>query len=298
MTFSIEDFKSNATQYGFVRPSFFLATIPTAPSWYGKSTRFLTYLCSGAALPGTQIITSDERTAGYGKTRKVPYDAAHTDVSLTFYADGAGKTLDFFEGWLRNIVAYGADDINIKGAMRGEVHYPDHYETQIEIYQYNENPGTGNIELFKYTLNRAFPISIGEQSLSWDQGDQISTIQVTFAFKDYWIEKNVAGKFGSKAAMTRDGRYLTDQQQGGFVSEYNERKNRADNAEGITTGTLGLDKFTAALGMISKYSSLINDKLNVVNNIGASVNSSLGSYGSLLKKKVPSIPSLPNISFP
>jgi hypothetical protein len=298
MAFSIDEFKSNATQYGFTRPSFFLLAIPAAPAWYGKSTRYLTFLCSGAALPGSQIITSDERVSGYGKTRKVPYDVGHTDVNLTFYADGNGNALAFFEGWLRNIVAYGADDINIKGALRGEVHYPNHYETQIEIYQYNENPGTGNIEILKYTLNRAFPVSIGEQALSWDQGDAISTLSVTVAFKDYWVEKNEAGKFGARLAMARSNSYLADLQRGGYESEYQERKNRGDNAEGITTGVLGLDKLTAALGVISKYSSMINDKLNVVNNISAEVNSALGSYGSLLKTKVPSIPSIPNIRFP
>jgi hypothetical protein len=121
---------------------------------------------------------------------------------------------------------------------------------------------------------------------------------VSLTFKDYWIEKNEAGKYGSSQAMTRSTSYLGQLQRGGFESEYQERKNRGDNAEGITTGILGLDKLTAALGVISKYSSLINDKLNVVNNISADVNSAINSYGSLLKKKVPNIPSIPNIQFP
>lgn len=298
MSFSIEQFKAEATKHGFIRPSFFLVAIPSPPSWYGKSTRFLTYLCSGAALPGTQIITSDERVVGYGKTRKVPYDAAHTDVNLTFYSDGNGETLSFFENWVRNIVAFGSDDANIKGALRGEVHYPDHYETNIEIFQYNENAGTGNIEIIKYTLSRAYPVSLGEQQLSWEQGDAISSINIGLAFKDYWIEKNVAGKFGSAVPMVRDPSYIGTQEQGGFAANWQERKNRGDNAEGILGGFLGLEALTAPLGIISKYSSLINDKLNVVNNIGANINSALGTYGGLLGTQAPSIPSIPNIQFP
>jgi hypothetical protein len=298
MAFSIEEFKANATKHGFVRPSFFLVTFPAPPAWYGKGTRFLTYLCSGASLPGTQIITSDERVTGYGKTRKIPYDAAHTDLTLTFYADGNGETLSFFESWLRNIVAYGADDANIKGALRGEVHYPDHYETQMEIYQYNENPGNGRVEILKYTINKAFPLNLGDQELSWDQGDQISTLNVTIAFKDYWIEKNVAGKIGENVPMRRDTTYLPGAERDGYEAEWQERRNRGDNAEGITAGMLGLDALTAPLAIISKYSSLINDKLNVVNNIGANINSALGSYAGLLKKKPPSIPSIPNIQVP
>lgn len=298
MAFSISQFKSEAMKYGFIRPSYFLVGFPAPPAWYGKNTRFLTYLCSGAALPGTQILTSDERTMGYGKARKVPYDAAHTDVNLTFYSDGNGEVLSFFENWMRNIVVYGRDDANIKGAMRGEVHYPEHYETNIEIYQYNENAGTGNIEIFKYTLNRAFPISVGEQALNWESGDQISTVNVGLAFKDYWIEKNVAGKFGSDVAMIRDPSYNSRNEKEGFGGQWEERRNRGDNSEGIIAGYLGLQALTAPLGIISKYSSLINDKLNVVNNIGANVNSALGSYAGLLGKKPPSIPSIPNIQFP
>ena len=301
MSFSITDFRSNAMQYGFTRPSFFLATIPSPPAWYaggGNNTRFLTYLCSTATLPGSQIITSDERIGGYGKSRKVPYDVGHTEVNMTFYADGNGEALAFFEGWLRNIVAYGADDINIKGAYRGEVHYPDHYEAQLEIFQYNENPSTNNIEILKYTLNQAYPVSIGEQQLSWESGDAISQINVSFAMKDYWITKNIAGKKGSGAAMQRDPNYNQRFEQDGFMAEYESRKNRGDKAEGITTGTLGIDKLSAGLELISKYSSMINDKLNVVNNIGADLNSVVGSYASLLKKKGPTLPSIPNIQFP
>lgn len=297
MTFSIEEFKANAVKYGFARPNFFLLAIPSAPAWYGGSTRFLTYLCSGAALPGTQVITAEEKIGGYGKTKKIPYDAAHTDLNLTFYSDGNGEVLSFFENWARNIVVYGKDDGNIKGSLRGEVHYPDHYQTRMEIYQYNENPGSGNIEIFKYVLNNAYPISIGEQALSWDQGDEISTINVGITFKDYWIEKNVAGKYGDLESMRRDTAYMFNQERGGYAAEWLDRANRGENALAITAGTF-LSSLTAPLGMISKYSSLVNDKLNVVNNIGANVNSALGSYTGLLKQKPPSIPSFPNVRFP
>lgn len=303
MTFNIEEFKTQATAYGFIRPSFFLVAIPAPPKWYsaGTGTKFLTYLCSGTDLPGSQIITSDERAIGYGKTRKIPYDVGHTDINLTFYSDGSGETLSFFESWLRNIVAYGQDNINVKGALRGEVHYPDHYESMIEIYQYNENPGKANVEIVRYTLNQAYPIAVSQQALSWEAGDQISTISVSFAFKDYWITRNKANRMSqatATGALQRNASYNDELQRQGFEAQHQERKFRGEGAETLSLGIIGLDSLSAALGKISKYSNMINDNLNVVNGIASEYGSVINNVANMFGKRPRSIPRIPNFRFP
>lgn len=294
--FNIEEFKSNALRYGLVRPNNFMAVIPAAPPCLGtSSTKFLVYLCQAASLPGSQILTTEYKRKGYAKSVKAPYDTAHGDITLTFFSDGNGSVTAFFEEWLRNIVSYGGEDVNMKGALQGELHYPEWYETNMELYVYNDAPGKGEVPIIIYKLQRAFPISIGEQAVSWDSGDQIQTIQVTFTFSDYTIQKNIAPPAGSNAGMLPNPRYFEQIQQGG---SFGSRSSRLGQAESIIAGFLGFEKLSAVLGTISQVSSTIRDSLNVVNGVTANINSAINTVGGLTGRSLPNIPSIPGIRFP
>lgn len=303
-SFNLEEFKSKAMGTGFIRPACFLAAI-RSPRWYGKDTTFLTYLCSAAALPGSQIITSQERINGMGKVQEIPYDVAHTQVNLQFYSDGAGKVNSFFEEWMRNIVSYGVTgNKNVKGAIRGEVQYPDHYESTIEIFQYNEQT-VGSPEVLRYTLDAAFPVSVGEQALDWSNETAISMVNVGFAYRDYSIQRNSVraySGFGSLggSSVTEDKGYEQRLLEEGFAAEFAERTSRMGQAESLTAGILsiGLDQFSAALGAISNISTGINDALNAVNNIGSSLNSAISTVSPASSNMIPTIPSISPIRFP
>ena len=301
MSFNIEEFKSNGAKYGFLRSSYFLAAIARPPKFYnGKNTRFLTYLCSAVELPGMQIITSEERVRGQGPARKIPYDITKTDVSLTFYADGNGESLAFFDEWIRSIVSFGNPVDPYKGAMYGEVQYPDVYETNLELYVYNPASST---EILKYTLERAYPTGMTGIQMNWSDADQIATITVPFTFQTYRLEKNIASREGNIGnAVERNSGYWDLIRSDGFIAENSYALKRRDSAESITSGVIGIPGFNTALNTISSISNSISDKLAVVNNISADINSQIASYASFfpssIQKKFPSIPTVSPIVFP
>jgi hypothetical protein len=304
--FDLEEFKAKAMGTGFIRPACFLVAI-RSPRWFGKETSFLTYLCSAAALPGSIILTSAERVVGYGKPQEIPFDTNHTQINLQFYSDGAGRVNSFFEEWMRNIVAFGVQGTkNIKGAIKGEVQYPDHYETTLEIFQFNEVTD-GSPEVLRYTLDGAFPISVAEQQLDWSNESGISMVNVTFAYTDYQIVRNSVKSYSGwtslpGSSVLEDLGYLQRAMEEGFASEFAERSSRLGQAESLTAGILsiGLDKFSAALGAISSVAGSINDAISTVNNLGSSLNSAISTVSPSLgsSSSIPSVPSIPPVYFP
>jgi hypothetical protein len=310
MAFDISRFNSEATGYGFLRPSHFLAAIPQPPKWYTGNTRFLSYLCSGLNLPGTVILTSEERNIGYGPSRKIPYDMAHNDVTLTFYADGNAETLAFFDQWMRNTVAFGNPDGNnpISGASFGEVQYPANYETQMQFYVYNENPGDGDadnlIEIVKYTLDRAYPVSMSDIQMDWANGEAIQTFQVTFTFRTFWIEKNNARKYGTGVgpAITRAQDYLNNARGGNLFNSENEFARYAmEYSQSTNPGFIGLPFVDQIVGIVSGAYSSVTDKLTVLNGYASKINGQLNSIGALAslgKSTQISVPQVPTVRFP
>lgn len=287
MPFDISKFNAEGTGYGFVRPAHFLAAIPQPPKWYRGNTRFLSYLCSSSNLPGAQITTSEERGIGYGPTRKVPYDVVHSDVTMTFYLDGNAESLSFFDQWLRNVVAFGNPDKSdpINGASWGEVQYPAHYETQIQLYVYNENPGLGEdeMEILKYTLDKAYPVNITDVTLDWANGESIQVFQVTFAFKTFWMEKNKATRYGTGGPpMQKDPDYLARAHGKGTFDAQNEFARYAhDYAQSKNPGFIGLPGLSQIVGFVSGVYASVQDKITAINGYASQINGQLQSIGAL-----------------
>jgi len=311
MAFDVQRFQAEALGSGLTSPSHFLVAIPVAPKFYRGDTRFLSYLCSAANLPGTQIITSEERVLGYGPARKVPYDTAHTDITLTFYLDGDGAVVAFLDQWIRNVVAFGNPSKNdpINGASYGEVQYPDHYETQLQIYHYNDTPGPNPnqvVEILKYTMDKAFPVSMGDIQLDWANGEQIATVQVVFSFKTFWLEKNKAARYGSgQQYVVRDPGYLDRMRgEGGAFDAQNEfARYASEYAQSKTPGFIGIPGIDMLVGQVASVYNTVRDKLNIVNGYASKINGQIQSVGALAslgrsKSNPVTVPQVPTIRFP
>jgi hypothetical protein len=103
------------------------------------------------------------------------------DISLSFIGDGKGDVYKFFYRWMQGIVR---SDYNVSGVRNGynglapyEVEFKRNYETTINIKTYNEQ---GDV-VFDYKLLNAFPKSLPDISLSWDDGGMMK-FSVTFCY--------------------------------------------------------------------------------------------------------------------
>lgn len=257
--FNIENLLANSP-YGFAKPSLFAAMFQTPPAFWQGDLRFLSYLCSMTATPSVQILTQDAKTTGYGVTQKIPYDVLHGDLTLSFFCDAEGDVVAFFDQWLRNVVSFGPIGTPVSGANQGDVQYPSNYQTTLQLLQYVESED--EIELLNYTMDNAYPTSVSEIGLDWSNGNSIEVIQVTFAYRNFWLQQNSVN-------------------QGGIVEDSNFYQNMAGSigvriplgdGMSITSGIMGLPGLGNVLGAISQGEMAVQDAINTVFSVGQNIN--------------------------
>lgn len=192
MAFNIETFRAK-TNKGFLRSSNFLVYI-MPPKWALNTddgfTRDLAYLTFAATLPGVQILTNDSKIYGAGPTVKVPYDIGVTDMTMQFYVDAEGSSINYFHEWLRNIVNLSHDQSEVRsGAFSNQISYRDWYATTIDIMLFDDTAGDSFSPqddcLSIYSLYDAYPTSISEASLDWQNGNNVMTFSVNFTFRSF-----------------------------------------------------------------------------------------------------------------
>ncbi len=160
---------------------------------HDKMARDLPLLCHSAALPGVSFATSEVRRYGVGITEKRPTFPIFTDTTLTFIGDGKGEVRNFFYNWMTNIIKF--DTPGATGPVGSrmspfEIDYKENYQCQITIVVLNRS----NQQIFKVTLTDAFPIALGDQTLSWHDNDSMMSIPVTFTYYNWKCETlDVAG---------------------------------------------------------------------------------------------------------
>lgn len=195
MAFNVNDILSTINSVGgLTKASKFLVRI-TPPSTL-KGDRVFEFLCESAVLPGISYQTDEIRMAGYGNVNKVPYAPIFQDVPLSFFCDSDGRVLKFFHLWMQSIFNWN-ENTNPSGEAAGlpmnALAYPKDYFGTVEIIHYDDtgelagrtSAKTKETGIIKYTLNEAYPISIGDVQMAWGADDTLVRLPITFTYK-YW----------------------------------------------------------------------------------------------------------------
>lgn len=181
MTFNIQTFKSALNSVnGLIKSSKFQVLI--TPKIQVGDSRIMSFLCDQATLPGISWTTQDVRHTGYGNFVKRPTNATFTDVSLGFFIDTDSNVMKYFHRWMSNINNF---DRSNPGERNGiplyQFNYPDEYTAVVEITTFDDE----GFPVTNIKLNDAFPVSIADQQLSWENQNTLLRMQVTFAY-DSW----------------------------------------------------------------------------------------------------------------
>ena len=131
-------------------------------------------VCHTIQLPGKSLSRTEDRI--YGIDVQKPYGITFEPVTLAFYNTNNFKAREFWEMWLEWIQPRQSRNIRYYSKMIG----------QIQIYHYSEDvespvPGDQN---YVMTLNEAYPMSIEEVELGWDNQD-VMDFQVQISYKDW-----------------------------------------------------------------------------------------------------------------
>lgn len=187
MTFNITEFTSNLNAVnGLAKSNKFIVTI-TTPIDNGDG-RTIRLLCEQATFPGISWSTSEIRPTGYGNTIKRPTNAVFTDAELVFLCDSDGVVVNYFHNWMSNINHFDKSQFGERNSLNlYQFNYPDEYTGTVLITNYEE---TGK-KISEITLNDAFPLTVSNQQLGWDQSDSLLRLSTTFAY-DSWSSNHIS----------------------------------------------------------------------------------------------------------
>ena len=137
----------------------------------------VTYMCKSAALPATNVGTVE--LPFRGRVIKVPGDRSYETWTGTFYMDDAFALRSAYEKW-----------IELTNAVDKNTASTDIVDTwvDIQVTQLDKFGGTGAAdgkltELRTYNLVSAWPVSVSQISLAYDNNDSYEEFDVEFAYQ-------------------------------------------------------------------------------------------------------------------
>jgi len=125
-------------------------------------------LCNETELPGRNINTANRLT--FGPIKKVAYENLYQEITLNFLCRNKMEEKKFFQKWMDYIA---------------------NTETNLVKY-YDDYVGTVGITLIDNTIDEsitydvelveAFPVSVGNQTITYEQSTEIMRLPVNFAY--------------------------------------------------------------------------------------------------------------------
>jgi len=191
MAFNISDMTSAINRRGgLAKPSHFYVMVSKVPkALQGMSyPREAHFFCDTAVLPGFTFSTQPVKPLGYGTSENRPNDTSFNPVEMSFLVDSDGKVLDFFQKWIAMVYNFSVDQNGVMQGSNlayGEYAYPEEYEGVIEIHFLDPNAGRAGREIMKYTLTKAFPMTLGNVNVGWEQNDSLTRLPVAFAYNNW-----------------------------------------------------------------------------------------------------------------
>src|SRR5690606_18951153 len=145
-----------------IKASHFVMSIVPPPALSSYDTRPMQFRILASELPGRIVQRADYRD--YGIMYRIGFDAFYQPLNFTILCSGDFNERKFFQDWQTLIVGDHKDNYNSPRKFNAG-YYDDYKSEGISIVQYSE---TGK-PVYKQTLVDAWPETVNQQSVSWDQ---------------------------------------------------------------------------------------------------------------------------------
>lgn len=214
MPFNIAEFSASISDYGVLQPNKFFVYFSTPRSLYNSvisptgnilgalSTNYLVQMrAEQARLPGINLITVDNQRYGIGTVQKMPYAVQFTDTSFTFVMDRNALLYQYFYAWMTEIVDFNGAGQVLKSGQRLVssspsylMGYKEGYSTDLNIVIYDNSGNPVKV----VTLYEAYPNSMNEIPLDWNNQNSLMKVTMGFTFKE-WSMNGVSSVGGALA---------------------------------------------------------------------------------------------------
>lgn len=143
----------------FLRGNRFKIFIPGAPA-------IVNHNCANVTYPGISYSTFDWRNAG--PPIKLPYEPIFSPCRMSFYCDHDGTVPNWLREWGRRIMK-----------PNFQIEYFDEYVEDVTVEELNNE----NITVSKCVLNNAYPISVDDVELSFDNSSTVEKISISLTYE-------------------------------------------------------------------------------------------------------------------
>lgn len=185
MPFNINNFQSKVASG--VRPNLFKVSFNFPKTITNNDSETITFLCKSAALPSSTMGTIE--VPFRGRNLKIPGDRTFDSWTATFINDPDFKTRTTFEQWINQINKL---DANV-GSLNPTDMFKDIVVTQLAKTSINGSSGDENLSVIRnYNLFGAWPSSVSQITLGYDQNDQIEEFDVEFQYQYFSINGGTA----------------------------------------------------------------------------------------------------------
>ena len=179
---------------GGVRPNLFSVDHdwPTGDGFSAPDTDMVSLFCKSAALPATSVGTVE--LPFRGRVIKVPGDRTYESWTATFYMDDAFKLRGAYEKWieLTNAVDANVSASSIDNVLRNV--------TITQLDKFNNPSDKGFTSIRSYKLVKAFPVSVSQVSVAYDNNDSYEEFDVEFAYQFFETNEEQGGGGNTQTA--------------------------------------------------------------------------------------------------
>jgi len=176
--FNISEFSTKISDRGTLQNNKFFIKI-SSPAILANVYREedLIFRASSIEIPGVSFEFANSFRYGVGPQQKTPSNPYFNDISVSFIEDDQNRIWKFFSRWTNEIFNFDTDRMYVT-RYKSEYISPNF---EIEIFNNEGTPVT------KVILTEAFPSSLGNVGLSWNDKNNLMMVKVVFSFTDwYW----------------------------------------------------------------------------------------------------------------
>jgi len=147
----------------------FKATI-NFPAYAGGDVELTSFMCRAAQLPASTVEAL--AVPFRGRILNVAGDRTFEPWTVTILNDTGFEVRDSMERWMNGINGHAANT---------GITNPVDYQTDLIIDQLDRDESV----IKRYNIRGAFPTSVGDIALTYDQGGEVETFDVSFTYQ-YW----------------------------------------------------------------------------------------------------------------
>jgi hypothetical protein len=203
MSFNINNFKQNIDSLGYIKNNKFEVYVQAPRFLRNKAMRIngrrypisrinniLKFRIEQVRTPSVSLLSLDTNRFGIGPTQKMPFNAQYFDTTFSILLDRNTDLWDYWYNWTNAIFNFNGKEPSSNNPFVGgripsyTVEYKDEYSTTMMIIIYDD---TGRI-IKTINLYEAFPSSIREIQLAWNDNINLMRLSITVTYSNYSIE--------------------------------------------------------------------------------------------------------------